>query len=159
MLFVSAIVLLPVALACAHPRVLTRLVKIFLRILRREPLERPLSWRGVLGTMLWSAIGYVFFALHLWLLARSQAPVGWGGLVASLAAVSLAVGVSTVVVIAPSGLGVREFIIAITLTGFGVPYGAGFAIALASRLIVTVADVVAAGGAALLAVRRLHRSG
>jgi len=157
--FYCAVVLLPIGLVCSHPAVLTRLVRLMLRVLRREPMTRPLSWRGVLGTTGWSAIGYVFLALHLWLLARTQTPIGWGGFVACLGAIGLAMGVSTVVVVAPSGLGVREFVIAITLVGFGVPYGTGFAIALVSRLIVTVADVVAAGAAAALAVRRLHGAG
>jgi uncharacterized membrane protein YbhN (UPF0104 family) len=71
---------------------------------------------------------------------------------------ALAISVSTFVVIAPSGIGVREFLIAITLVGFGVPFGVAYGIALASRLIATVADVAAAGTAALLAVRQLRRA-
>jgi hypothetical protein len=46
-------------------------------------------------------------------------------------------------------------VIAITLTPLGLPYGAGLALALASRLVATVADVAAAGAAAALAARRV----
>lgn len=155
--FYSALVMLPFGLVCAHPRVLTRLVALLLRVLRRDPLDKPLSWRGVLTTAGWSAVGYLFFALHVWLLARTQAPLGWSGLVVCVGAISLAVGVSTAAFVAPSGIGVREFVIAITLTTLGASFSTWFAIALASRLIVTVADLVAAGAGAALAVRRLHR--
>lgn len=155
--FWSALVLLPVGLVCAHPAVLTRLVGTLLRILRREPLDRPLSWRGVLATCGWAAAGYLLFAVHLWLLVRTQGGAGVSGLVACLGAISLAIAVSTVVVIAPSGIGVREFMIAVTLGGVGMSFGTGYAIALASRLVITVADVLAAGLAAALAVRQVRR--
>jgi uncharacterized membrane protein YbhN (UPF0104 family) len=153
-----ALALLPVALVCAHPRVLTRLVGIALRLLRRPPLDRGFSWRGLLRVAFWSAAGYAFFGLHLWLLAGAQAGAGWTGLGLCVAAIGLSISVSTFVVLAPSGLGVREFLIAITLTSVGLPYGAGYAIALASRLVATVADVVAAGAAALAAARRVRQS-
>ena len=81
---------------------------------------------------------------------------GWTGFGVCIAAIGFAISVSTFVVVAPSGIGVREFLIAITLTALGLPYGAGYAIALASRLVATVADLVAAGGAALVATRKIH---
>jgi uncharacterized membrane protein YbhN (UPF0104 family) len=155
--FIVTLALLPIALICSHPSVLTRLVQLMLRLLRREPLDAPLTWRGVVGTALWSAIGYLGFGVHLWLLARTQAGPGWSGLVSCVAAIALAIAVSTVVVIAPSGIGVREFLIAIVLGGFGIPFGAAYGIALASRLIATVGDVLAAGGAAFTGVRRMRR--
>ncbi len=155
--FWSAVILLPIGLVCAHPGVLNRLVGLLLRLLRREPLDRPLTWRGVLGTSGWAAAGYLLFAVHLWLLARTQSAPGWSGLVACLGAISLAIAVSTVVVIAPSGIGVREFMIAIALAGIGVSFGTAYALALASRLIITVADVLAAGLAAFAAVRQVRR--
>lgn len=154
--FYLLLALLPIALVCAHPGVLTRLVGLLLRLLRRQPLERPLSWAGVLRVAFWSAVGYVLFGLHLWLLARAQVGSGWTGFGVCIAAIGFAISVSTFVVVAPSGIGVREFLIAITLTALGLPYGAGYAIALASRLVATVADVVAAGGAALVATRKIH---
>jgi len=36
-----------------------------------------LTWRGVLTTALWSAVGYLAFGVHLWLLGRGQ-PGGIG---------------------------------------------------------------------------------
>jgi glycosyltransferase 2 family protein len=151
--FYLTVVLLPVALVCSHPRILSRLVALMLRVLRRPDLDRPLSWTGVLRVAAWSAAGYVFFGLHLWLLARPQVGSGWGALGMCIAAIGFAISVSTFVVVAPSGIGVREFLIAITLTAVGLPYGAGYAIALVSRLVATVADVIAAGGAAAAGVR------
>jgi len=157
--FYTVLALLPVALACTHPWVLTRLVGLLLRLLRRPPLDRPLTWAGVLRVAGWSAVGYVFFGLHLWLLARAQLTDGLSGFGVCVTAIGFGISVSTVVVIAPSGIGVREFLIAATLTVAGLPFGTGYAIAFVSRLVATVADVLAAGGAALLAARQLRHEG
>jgi uncharacterized membrane protein YbhN (UPF0104 family) len=152
--FTLALVLLPAALACAHPAVLTWVVGRVLRILRRPPLDRPLNWSGVLRVGYWSAAGYACFGVHLWLLVRSQVGAGWPGLLWCVAAIGLAISLSTFVVILPSGIGAREFVIAVTLLGLGLPYGAGLGLALASRLVATAADVAAAGAAAVVAARR-----
>ena len=45
---------------------------------------------------------------------------------------------------------------AATLAGAGVPYGQAYALALVSRLLITVADVATAGGAAAVALRRVR---
>jgi glycosyltransferase 2 family protein len=146
----------PFAIVCAHPAVLSRLVDVALKILRREPLSRPLSWRGVLTTLGWSALGYAAAGLHLWLLAGSVAGTGVRGLIACTAAFALAITAGTFAFVLPSGIGVREVVIAATLAGVGVPYETAFALSLVSRLLFTVADVGAAGAAALLAVRHLR---
>jgi hypothetical protein len=82
--------------------------------------------------------------------------MGYGGFALCVTAVGLAISVSTFVIIAPSGIGVREFLIAAALVAVGIPFGAGFGLAFASRLLVTVADVLAAAAAALASVQNLR---
>jgi glycosyltransferase 2 family protein len=151
-----ALAVLPIALVCAHPWVLSRLAGFMLRITRRDPLSQPLSWRGVLRTLGWSAIGYLFCGVHLWLLARSVATSALDGLLLCTGAFALAMIAGVFIVVAPASLGVREFVIGVTLTGLGISFGVAYALALASRLLFTIADVVAAGGAAVVATRKLH---
>ncbi len=148
--FIAALVALPFALVCAYPRVLTRLMQFVLRILRRPPLDRPLSWHGVVGPGVWSAFAYGLIGTHLWFIAHGTAP-GFGGWLRCIGVMALAMSVSVFVVIAPSGIGVREFLITIALGGGGTALG----IALASRLLFTIADVVAAGVAAAVGLHRL----
>jgi glycosyltransferase 2 family protein len=154
--FIVALVLLPIALVCAHPAVLTRLLRLLLRVLRRPPMPTALSWRGVLEPMGWALVAYTAFGTHLWLLAESQAAPGIGGWARCVGTIALAMGVSVFVIVAPSGIGVREFLIAVALGGFGVSFSTAFAIALASRLIFTMADIVAAGVAGAVGTRRLR---
>jgi glycosyltransferase 2 family protein len=156
--FYAAIVMLPIAAVCAHPRVLTRLVGILLRLLRRPPLSRPISWRGTLELSAWAAIGYLCLGISLWLLARAEIGSGISDVGRSITVMALAMSVSVFVVIAPSGIGIREFIVAVALTGHGVTFEAAFAIALVARLIFTLGDGVVAGVAAAVGLHRLHHT-
>ena len=153
---IIAATIFPIAVICAIPRVLTRLTQVVLRILRRPPLEHVLTASGVLRVIAWSTVGYVLFGVHLWLLANEQAAPGWGGLVRLIGSFAIAMTAGLFAFVSPSGLGVREAVLIATLVPFlassgGV--GAAIAIALASRLIFTLADLVGAGLAALSGVR------
>ncbi|GAB4046345.1 lysylphosphatidylglycerol synthase transmembrane domain-containing protein [Catellatospora paridis] len=158
------LIVVPVALICAVPAVATRLINLALKALRRDPLEQSLTWRGVLRTVGWSAVAWLFFGLHLWLLVNALTPTGFDGLLRCVAAIALAMVISTFAVFAPSGLGVREGLLVAALTPFLAPFagdveraaGLALGLALASRVVFTVADLVAAGLAALSARRVLQ---
>ncbi|MGW3809635.1 lysylphosphatidylglycerol synthase domain-containing protein [Micromonospora sp. NPDC005113] len=153
-------VLFPIALLCAVPAVLTRLIQLILKVLRRPPLQHRLTLPGVLRVVGWSALGYTLFGVHLWLLANAQAAPGVGGLLRSIGSFAIAMTVGMFAFLSPSGLGVREAVLVATMAPFlagagGI--GAATGIALASRLIFTVADLLAAGIAALSGMRQLQK--
>ncbi len=155
------IALVPVALICAIPRVLTRLIQLLLRLLRRPPLTHTLTWGGVLQVVGWSAVAWVFFGVHLWLLANAQAAPGFDGLVRSVGAFAIAMTISLFAVFAPSGLGVREAVLVAALVPVLPPAnaaGTALGIALASRMLFILADALMAGVAALSGLRGRKRS-
>ncbi|MDI5939754.1 hypothetical protein QLR68_16710 [Micromonospora sp. DH15] len=93
------------------------------------------------------------------LLAIAPATPGMEGLLRSVGSFAIAMTVGMFAFLSPSGLGVREAVLVAALAPFlegngGV--GAAMGIALASRLIFTIADVLAAGLAALSGVRQLR---
>jgi uncharacterized membrane protein YbhN (UPF0104 family) len=159
----SSLILLPFAVACCYPPLLTWLVGKAMRVLRRPPLDRPITWRAVLSSAGWCVAGYLTAGLHVWLLVRAGLPgltdlSGLSGYAGSVFAMALAMSISTFVIVAPSGLGAREFLMAIALAGLGVPWATAWALTLVSRLLFTVADVAAAGVAAAVGLRRIRHS-
>ena len=149
--------LVPVALLCAVPPVLTRLVNLFLKLVRRPQLDHSLTWRGVIRTMAWSVVAYSCFGVHLWLLANAQAEPGVWAVLRSIGAIALALSISVFAFIVPSGIGVREAILVAALAPYlGGNTGVALGITYASRMIFTAADVIAAGAAALSARRELR---
>jgi hypothetical protein len=156
-------VLVPVALVCSVPWVLTRLVQLMLRVLRRRPLSHELSWGGVLKVVGWTAVGYSFFGIQLWLLTNAAGEPGLPGMLRAAGAMALAMTLGTFAVFSPSGLGVREAVLvaalAPVLAGHGADgVGAALGVAVASRVVFTAADLVAAAVAGISSVRLLRRT-
>jgi uncharacterized membrane protein YbhN (UPF0104 family) len=151
------VAMLPLAVVACSPPVLTRLVNLILRIARKEPLPRPLSWRGVLGAAAWLIATWVFFGLHLWLLANALGAPGMDGIMRCIGGFALAMAAGVVFVFVPSGAGVREALIVAALAPV-MPAGEALGIAVVSRLVFIAADVVSAGVAAMSGVRFLRRS-
>ncbi|WP_072689171.1 lysylphosphatidylglycerol synthase transmembrane domain-containing protein [Rhodococcus marinonascens] len=154
---VAVIALVPVALICCYPPVLTRLVNLALRILRRGPLQRQLAMPKIALALGWCAISWVLYGIHLWLLASSSAGFEAGTLMRCIGALALGMVAGVLVVIAPSGIGVREAVIVAALSPF-MDSGVALGLALASRLIFTLCEVFAGLVAALSGSRVLRNA-
>ncbi len=150
------VALLPFALVCSVPPVLTRLVNLILKVLRKAPLPQSFTWRGVLHAFGWLLVTWLFYGLQLWLLANSLGAPGLEGFLRCLGGFALALGGGIVFVIAPSGAGAREALIVASLSGV-MSDGEALGVAVVSRMLFTVADIVLAGGATLSAVRVLRK--
>jgi glycosyltransferase 2 family protein len=132
---------LPLGAVALAPPVLTRLVALLLRVSRREPLERPLTGRGVGAAVGWALAMWAAYGLHLWLLVRTQDTGGTGALpLLATGAYALAWTAGLLVVVAPAGAGVRELALVAALAPV-LDRGAALAVAVLSRVIMTVGDL------------------
>jgi uncharacterized membrane protein YbhN (UPF0104 family) len=127
------------------PPVLTRLVDLGLRILARPPLVKATTWRGMLKASTWSSASCICYGLSVWVLAVSVGAAPVEALALSVGGTALAMTVGVLVVVAPSGLGVREGVIVAALAPV-LDRADALAVAIVARLLFTIADVVAAGG-------------
>jgi glycosyltransferase 2 family protein len=144
---------LPVGLLCLAPPVLSRLVGLLLRLLRREPLDRPLSARGVGAAVGWALVMWLLYGVHLWLLVLPQGAELAGGAAGvpllALGAYALAWTAGFLFVVAPAGAVVRETALVVALLPL-LDRSAGLAVAVLSRALMTVGDLLwGAAGAAL----------
>ncbi len=146
---------LPIALVCSHPRVLTWLVDLMLKVMRKSPLPHTFTWKGVGGAFGWLLVTWISFGVQLWLLANSLGSPGWSGLARCVSGFALALGAGIIFIVAPSGAGARELIIVAALSGV-MSQAQALAVAVVSRMVFTVADILLAGVAAASAVRLLR---
>ena len=145
------LLLLPVGLLALAPPVLTRAVTLLLRLLRRDPLDRPLSARGIGAALGWALVMWAAYGLHLWLLVRTLDTGLDAGpaLLLSTGAYALAWTAGLLVVAAPAGAGVREVALVAALAPV-LDRGSALAVAVLSRVLMTLGDLVwGAVGAAL----------
>ncbi len=131
--------LLPALVALLHPRLFGPLSTRVLRLIRRGPLETFLTGRQVAGFTAWYALTASLMGLGIWSVVHAAAP-GAGNPIEIAGAFQLAVTLSTLAVIFPSGLGVREGVFALAL-GRHVPGGVALALSVGARLVLTAVEL------------------
>jgi hypothetical protein len=139
-----AFLAVPVLLVGLHPKVLNPLIDRLLRLARRPPLEVPLSGRAILTATGWAVLSWILNGLHVYLLAGHLGSASVRTALLAIGGYAFAWCVGFLVVFAPAGAGVREVVLVATLSPV-LSVGKATAVALASRLITTVADLVSAG--------------
>ena len=139
-----AIVGIPLLAFLCWPPVLHRIVSRGLRVLRQPPLDRSLSGRAVLVAVVIFCVAWLCFGVHIFVLANAVGAEPSANLtVASLTGFALSGALSMVTVILPAGIGAREGLLTLILAS-AMPVSAGTAVALVSRFVVTLVDVLAA---------------
>ncbi|MFD0685348.1 lysylphosphatidylglycerol synthase transmembrane domain-containing protein [Actinomadura fibrosa] len=141
--------LAPVMLAALHPRIVTWCLDTLLRLVRRPPLEHPAGLGVTLRAIGWTVLGWALFGVHTWLLCLAVDGDGAGLPFLATGAYALAFVAGFLVFIAPGGIGAREAALTVVLTPV-LPAGAPVVVAIASRVLLTAADLLNAGAALLL---------
>ncbi len=142
--YLLVLLVVPIGVALLHPRVLNSLIGRALRLARRGELDHELSGRAIATTMGAFVLAWLCLGLHLWVLVHDLGgPVG-SSWVPSLFGYALAASMGMLAVLLPAGVGVREFILVLLLTG-PLQRPAALAVVLLSRFVITGSDVLAAG--------------
>ncbi len=142
----SVLLLIPLAVVL-HPRVLTWLVQRGLRVLKRPPLDAPLTSRTIWRVAAFSLLSNGLLGLQIWQLAVDVGGEGWELLPLSIGGYGLAAAISLVVIPLPAGAGLREAILVLLLAP-SIGAASATLVAILARLLLTIADVAAAGLAA-----------
>jgi uncharacterized membrane protein YbhN (UPF0104 family) len=137
-----------VGIALLLPPVLNRIIALGLKIVR-QPSRPQFELRPILSSFGWALVMWTGFGLHILLLAHDlHPPLTRHLLLLCVGGYTLAWICGFLFILAPAGGGVRELVLTALLAGT-VGHDAAFAVALVSRLMTTVADLVCALIAAL----------
>lgn len=150
------VVAAPVILFLLHPRLLALALALAARVLRR-PVPPVPSAAGIAAAAGWSGANWLSSGLMIFALDRSMGGGGGRGFLLAVGGWALAWCVGFVVVIAPAGAGVREAVLVFTLAPV-LDHDRALVVALLSRLLNTVGDLVAALLSAAGPLRRSLRA-
>ena len=134
----------PLAAACLYPPVNKFLLDLALKAARKPPLERPVSRPAMARTLAWTALGWLCYGAHAWFLIRVFAGRGGDAFALALGAYALAWSVGFLIVFFPGGIGPRELALIAVLAPV-MPAASALVVALASRVVMTVGDLIWAG--------------
>jgi hypothetical protein len=143
---------IPVIALCLYPPILGRLVDRALTLARMQPLERRPTARGLIAAVGWTALGWLFLGLQIWVVIADVSPSAPHPFLLAVGAYALAYSAGLLLVVFPSGIGPRDLVLLATL-GAVMPHGAAVAITLVARAATTASDL--AWGAVALAIGRL----
>ena len=105
----------PVIAVCLAPPVLSRVLNLALRLIRQEPLEHPISWRGLVVALGWTVAGWLLFGLQAWVLLADVVGDGARSMLLALGAYAFACSVALLLVVFPGGIGAREVLLVAAL--------------------------------------------
>ena len=146
------LLLLPVLLACLHPRVVPYLLNRVLALAGRESLELEVRPAAMVKAVVWALVAWTLLGLHLAVLVDGLGESGASVVALSVGAMALGWAAGLLVVFAPAGLGVRDSILVAAFAGL-VGGGAALAVAVASRVLLLLVDLALAGVALLVTAR------
>ncbi|HWG12517.1 MAG TPA: lysylphosphatidylglycerol synthase transmembrane domain-containing protein [Streptosporangiaceae bacterium] len=138
------LVCIPVLLVGLWPRVTKWGLDLALRLVKRPGLDRPLTLGGMGRAVGWTALAWVFYGLHAWLLVGDIAGKSLHVLLLAAGGYALAWAVGFLLIPFPGGIGPRELALIAVLSPV-MPQGPALVVALASRVVMTVGDLVWAG--------------
>jgi glycosyltransferase 2 family protein len=125
------------------PPVLGRLAALGLRLARQPPLPRAPGWAGISIASGYSVASWLLYGVALSVLAIGAGADPSKTLFLALPAVALAMTIGFLVVLAPSGIGVREAVLVAALSPV-LDHSTALGVALVLRFVFTLADLLAA---------------
>jgi glycosyltransferase 2 family protein len=152
------LLLVPVFLAGLHPRVVPSILDRLSLLTGQEPLRLEVRTVTMVKALACAAAAWVVLGLHVMVLLSGLGESGGQAFAQSVGAISLGWAAGLIVVLAPAGLGVRDSVIIATFAGL-LGGGGALAVAVASRVLMLVADLVLASVGGLALARTAGRSG
>jgi len=147
----------PLAAACLHPRIIRFGLNLALRVLRRAPLEESAGAAAMARALAWTTLGWFFYGAHAWFLISDFAGKGGRTFALALGGYALAWAVGFLIIFFPGGIGPREVALIAVLAPV-MPSASALVVALASRVVMTIGDLVWAGTGLLLGSRGKARA-
>lgn len=138
-------------LSAVHPAPMNAALRLIPRTLHRDVLRWTGGWADGLLLLFWSVLSWVAYGCAFSLFAASIFDVAASAVPAFIAANAIAVLAGIVAVVAPAGLGVREYTMNVLLEPWLPAAGAAALLAVLSRLWVVAGELLGAGLSVLVA--------
>ncbi|MEO7060557.1 MAG: lysylphosphatidylglycerol synthase domain-containing protein [Lapillicoccus sp.] len=149
-----AFLFLPPLLAALHPRTIPWVLDLILRALHREPLGLRVKSVEIARACGWGFATWALLGAHVAVMTAALGGDGLMGVVASVGGMALGFAAGLLFPLTPAGAGIRDAVIVLTLTP---QIGAtnALAVALASRVLMVLADALLAGAGGLIGRRAI----
>ena len=150
------LIFIPLVIIGLYPPLTKFGLDLGLRIIRQPGLEKPVSLPAMARAVGWTTLGWLFYALHAWLIIGGLAGRTGHTLLLSAGGYALAWAVGFLIIFFPGGIGPRELALIAVLRPV-MPQGPALVVALASRVVMTAGDLAWAAVAIAIGRRAARR--
>lgn len=143
------LLLLVPLLISLHPRVIPAVLDRLFVLARRPALGLRVGNREMATACAWGFAVWLLLGAHLLVMTRALGANGGSSIAAAVGGMGLAFAAGLIVIPVPAGAGIRDAVLVATFST-QIGHTPAIAVALASRVLLVLADVGLAGGGALL---------
>ncbi|MDD4878247.1 MAG: hypothetical protein PHO02_04390 [Candidatus Nanoarchaeia archaeon] len=136
-----AYILLPFCIISMHPKVISSVINLGLKLFKKEKISFPLSYGSIIFANVIYSSYWLLTGLAVFFLALSIYPAPWSYFPYIVLSYAVAWTISFLSVIFPGGLGIREGILAYAL-GIFLPLPVALIVSVASRGIIILSQLV-----------------
>ncbi len=140
---VPLFVFIPIGLVLMHPKIANKIINFGLKILKKPKVKIRMKYKDMLKLVLLYSIFWLIMGLAFYFLINSIYPIGFSKILVVAGIYSIAWVAGFLFIIAPSGIGVREGIIAGLLSMF-MPLPIAIIISIVARIWTTIGEALLA---------------
>jgi len=127
-----------------HPKVFTRIINIFLRLVKKGPIRIDLNFSQICGIIMYYCIVWLSFGIAFYFLINSTTFIALSKIPLLAGSFSISATIGAMALFAPGGLGVREGVLALLLSNF-FPISLAILLSFLSRIWISFGEFILMG--------------
>lgn len=127
-----------------HPKVFTRIINIFLHLVKKGPIRIDLSFSQICGIMLYYCVMWFSLGIAFYFLINSTTFIALSTIPILAGAFSISTTIGAMALFIPGGLGVRESVLAFLLSNF-FPISLAILLSVLSRIWISFGELILVG--------------
>lgn len=127
-----------------HPKVFTRIINIFLHLVKKGPIRIDLNFSQICGIIMYYCIVWLSFGIAFYFLINSTTFIALSKIPLLAGSFSISATIGAMALFVPGGLGVREGVLALLLSNF-FPTSLAILLSVLSRIWISFGEFILVG--------------
>lgn len=127
-----------------HPKVFTRIINIFLHLVKKGPIRIDLNFSQICGIIMYYCIVWLSFGIAFYFLINSTTFIALSKIPFLAGSFSISATIGAMALFVPGGLGVREGVLALLLSNF-FPISLAILLSILSRIWISFGEFILVG--------------
>jgi len=138
------IIVIMILFIIIHPKVFTKIINIFLHLVKKSPIRIDLNFSQICGIMLYYCLMWLSLGIAFYFLINSTTFIALSTIPILAGSFSISATIGAMALFVPGGLGVRESVLAFLLSNF-FPVSLAILLSVLSRIWISFGELILVG--------------